>query len=702
MRISVRQQMNDQRLAVLSRMIIWGNACFQSKIGLAVASNRAAYTVSNLHYAASLLEALSEGHDIELADSHARVRANAILIKILKPIALEPKSKRRVRSKRGIFIPRIFGSRTARLGELRIAADVASVLVYLNQHSNRLGLTTAAAAQVKRALAAIVQTQVQASATPKKRQSRKRGGGKLSDAELELRKFEKSLPPDYHWSQSVQGLTNFGEANLLCKWPFPTLQFRCTGPLVPCRELCCLVAARGSTTPTIPTLFYKGDWKSRLGRMLPVILIGGWDVQIIQSASGSPGFTTESRYSIYPPAYSPSPGAGKHDYPPPLVDLEPHLSPEKDFPGLASKLRAAGYDHVRFSQSHPGDEIQISVDELYGVIDKTMELYGVDKVILVGHSRGGLIARKCIVDRWTYKQTVDVEKLITYSSPHLGAQLADLGEDIIIEISLSLLPVIGPFIQSMMDLIGTIPGVGSFVKSQIQAQMIDLLAQHLPPGLDTVRAFLESGDELKTTANFILQLNHAYSAPVVPVGNTVLPLWEVIDHVLIAGTSPTYLKLYLGAWLQNFDALSIAEALAPNVDWVSHKVWDGVYVSTPELYWLWDWTWHQVFDAFADLSPEFDALATAATGVPTEVLAYHPGLGDMVVEKWSSLAETVKGKIRRSEFKLNHFTIKANDEAHTLHEAPGGQHVTVNPWQLLFLELGLPFNQASGCSNTAE
>jgi pimeloyl-ACP methyl ester carboxylesterase len=697
MRISVRQQMNDKRLAVLSQAIIWGNAYFHQKTGLAVASNGKAYTASNLHYAASLLEAVTEGRDVELGQEDARARAMAILIKILKPIAPERISKRVSRSKRGVFVPRIYGSRTARLGELRIAADVASVLVFLNQHRHRLGLTGAAAAQVKHALMGIVQTQVQASSNAKKRQRRQPVGEKLSEADLELRKCELSLPPEYHWSQSIQKLVNFGEADPRFKWPFPIVDHRCSPPLKPCVERSCLVAARGSTTPTIPTLFYKGDWKSRLGRMLPVVLVGGWDVQIIKSHPGSPGFTNENSYSIYPAAYSPSPGAGKHDYPPPLVQLEPHLSPQKDFPGLASKLREAGYDHVRFSQSHPGDEIQISVDELYGVIDKTTELYGVDKVILVGHSRGGVVARKYIVDRWTDGQTVDVEKLITYSSPHLGAQLADLGEDIIVQVSLSLLPGIGPVIESMLQLIGMIPSIGSSVKAQIQAQMIDLLAQQLPPGLDTVRAFLEAGDELKTTADFIIQLNQSYSAPVVPVGNATVPFWDAIDHVLIAGTSPTQVKLYLGSWLQNFDALSIAEELTPNVDWVSHKVWDGIYVTTPELYWLWEWTWHQVFDAYTDLSSEFDMVATAATGVPTEVLAYHPGLGDTVVEKRSALAESVKGKIRRAEFKLDHFNIKANDETQTLYQAPSGQQVSVNPWQLLFVELGLPFGQVSGC-----
>jgi len=183
---------------------------------------------------------------------------------------------------------------------------------------------------------------------------------------------------------------------------------------------------------------------------------------------------------------------------------------------------------------------------------------------------------------------------------------------------------------------------------------------------------------------------------VVQVGSAMLPLWEAIDHVLIAGTSPTYVKMYLGSWLQNFDALGVAEALAPNVDFVTHKVWDSVYVTEPEVYWEFEWTWLQVFDAFADLSSVIDLIATDETGVPTEVYAYYPGLGDMAVEKWSALAEDVKGKIRRAEFELDHFNIINNDQVQTVYPDPSGVQVSVNPWQLLFVELGLPVTQI-GC-----
>jgi hypothetical protein len=94
MPFSIRELINDRRLAVLAEAIIWGNAYFNPKTGLAVASNGKAYTVSNLHYAASLLEAVSEGRDIELDKEDARTRATAILSKILEPIKLQRNIKR--------------------------------------------------------------------------------------------------------------------------------------------------------------------------------------------------------------------------------------------------------------------------------------------------------------------------------------------------------------------------------------------------------------------------------------------------------------------------------------------------------------------------------------------------------------------------------------------------------------------------------
>ena len=126
----------------------------------------------------------------------------------------------------------------------------------------------------------------------------------------------------------------------------------------------------------------------------------------------------------------------------------------------------------------------------------------------------------------------------------------------------------------------------------------------------------------------------------------------------------------------------------------------GVRIYYPHLYWLWNWTWHQVIDFFSDLSDYIDLLATDLTSEPTVVYAYHKGLGDGVVEKTSAHAEGVIGRIRRSEFGLQHFNMKANDEAYTLHEGPDAQVVQVNPWQLLFVELKLPLHQMSSCDAT--
>ncbi len=51
--------------------------------------------------------------------------------------------------------------------------------------------------------------------------------------------------------------------------------------------------------------------------------------------------------------------------------------------------------------------------------------YQYDKVIIVGHSMGGLIARKCIVDQLKLSHSTCVNKLITYASPHMGSKIAN-------------------------------------------------------------------------------------------------------------------------------------------------------------------------------------------------------------------------------------------------------------------------------------
>jgi len=512
-------------------------------------------------------------------------------------------------------------------------------------------------------------------------------------------------------------------------WPIPG--HKCD-TLEDCRNNLCYVPrldpeSGQATTPYIPALFFKGDYKGPHGRLTPVVFVSGFQVQLVNppdlsyirgvldsllSAFEQPanvasgisgiwdatvggivrvfdsthpsgfGFTEESSFSTRPPKRTPP--EGRHDSPPPIMVTLPNVSTGQEFYGLEIMLKcAAGYDHVRFSISHPGDEIQIAVDELYSVVEETKRLYGVDKVILVCHSRGGLVARKYILDTWNREHRIDVEKLITYGTAHLGAQLADVAEELITEpIIWAALPV--PLAE-LIDLLGCIPGVGQLIKDRLQGAIIAFIAQLVKPIWDELSTFLSAGEELKPGSSFITGLNTGYGAAVVPVGDQLVPLWQAFDHVLIAGISPTFFTLYLGSYLPHISGASaiiasIADQLTPRLGTRTVRI-GPVKIRVPYLYWEWNWTWHPVFRVIADMTPLSPVLASAE--------CMWDGRGDGIVEKRSAHAEGVVGRIRRAAFKLHHFAVKANCEQYTTYESPSGNQMLVNPWQLLFVELGI-------------
>ena len=114
----------------------------------------------------------------------------------------------------------------------------------------------------------------------------------------------------------------------------------------------------------------------------------------------------------------------------------------------------------------------------------------------------------------------------------------------------------------------------------------------------------------------------------------------------------------------------------------------------PYTYFKWSWHWHQIFDVLSDLTPQVPALSMA--------ICMHDELGDSLVEKTSAHALNVVGKIRRAEFELQHFELKTNPQKMTSYEGPNNQQVTVNPWMLLFVELGLPIAAVSHCWRSVE
>lgn len=87
---------------------------------------------------------------------------------------------------------------------------------------------------------------------------------------------------------------------------------------------------------------------------------------------------------------------------------------------LFHDMRSSGYTVATWSQKRPVGEINTAVIELGEVINYVSDQHK-NSIILVGHSRGGLIARKYLMqgdDR--------VKGLITISTPHQGSSIARL------------------------------------------------------------------------------------------------------------------------------------------------------------------------------------------------------------------------------------------------------------------------------------
>ncbi len=79
------------------------------------------------------------------------------------------------------------------------------------------------------------------------------------------------------------------------------------------------------------------------------------------------------------------------------------------------------YNAICWSQSRPVGPIHVAIDELGYIIKETKKLFPGSPIALIGHSRGGLVARKIME-----KKDPAIKALITISSPHKGSSLPGL------------------------------------------------------------------------------------------------------------------------------------------------------------------------------------------------------------------------------------------------------------------------------------
>lgn len=85
---------------------------------------------------------------------------------------------------------------------------------------------------------------------------------------------------------------------------------------------------------------------------------------------------------------------------------------------LFHDLKEDGFTVIAWSQQRPAAEIDTAVTELRGIISSAGR-YTKKGIVLVGHSKGGLIARK-----YLERRDKKVKALITLSAPHRGSMMA--------------------------------------------------------------------------------------------------------------------------------------------------------------------------------------------------------------------------------------------------------------------------------------
>jgi len=89
---------------------------------------------------------------------------------------------------------------------------------------------------------------------------------------------------------------------------------------------------------------------------------------------------------------------------------------------LFDDLRQRDYSVITWSQKTPAGPIDSAVKELHEIIIEAQKMTNAG-IILIGHSRGGLIARK-----YLFKQDKSIKGLITISTPHKGSSVAKIAK----------------------------------------------------------------------------------------------------------------------------------------------------------------------------------------------------------------------------------------------------------------------------------
>jgi len=105
----------------------------------------------------------------------------------------------------------------------------------------------------------------------------------------------------------------------------------------------------------------------------------------------------------------------------PKLKLSVGILPEKP-ENLWTDAVKKGFNTVCWSQKRPAGPINAAVREFEYILKYSTELFPGRPIAVIGHSRGGLIARKLME-----KNIPEIKVLITVATPHNGSSLSRLG-----------------------------------------------------------------------------------------------------------------------------------------------------------------------------------------------------------------------------------------------------------------------------------
>ncbi len=114
------------------------------------------------------------------------------------------------------------------------------------------------------------------------------------------------------------------------------------------------------------------------------------------------------------------PEHGQEDVPP-IILLHGLFQNRSCLFWLQYRLRTAGYKQIISINTPPWRDLETLSEELAKTIDELHIKLKTDKVVLIGHSMGGIIARNFIQNRGGSEHAM---AMITLGSPHHGSKLA--------------------------------------------------------------------------------------------------------------------------------------------------------------------------------------------------------------------------------------------------------------------------------------